>query len=153
MRIPSRATLAAVGVLAGMVSLAGCGPVGEAAPQTITVVVGAAAPIEAEVASTDEQKRVGLMGRTQVPPGTGMAFVYDSPVRHQFWMGGVELPLSIVWAMDGRVVGVAEMQPCPAADSTCPRYAPDSDYQLAVETTGGTFTEASVQIGDPVTTS
>lgn len=150
---PSRTALAGVAVLAGMASLAGCGLLGEAAPQTITVVVGAAAPIEAEVASTDEQRRVGLMGRTQVPAGTGMAFVYDDPVRGQFWMGGVEVPLSIVWALDGRVVGLAEMQPCPAADDTCPRYAPDSDYELAVETTGGTFTEANVRIGDPVTTS
>lgn len=149
---PIRAALAGLTVVGAAVLLVGCGQ-GDDETSTATVVVGAAAPIEAEVASTDEQRRVGLMGRPQVPPGTGMVFVYDSPVRHQFWMGGVEVPLSIAWALEGRVVGVAEMQPCPAADTTCRRYAPDSDYDLAVETTGGTFTEANVRIGDPVTTS
>jgi len=115
------------------------------------VVVGQAAPIALEVADDAAERRMGLMGRPDVPPGTGMVFIYDEPVTTPFWMGNVEVPLSIAWVLDDRVVDVAEMQPCPAADSSCPRYAPGAAYDRAVETTGGTFADAAVQPGDPVT--
>jgi uncharacterized membrane protein (UPF0127 family) len=127
---------------------AGCGGATATAPPT--VVVGDAAPITVEVADTAEERAVGLMGRAEVPPGTGMVFVYPEPVANEFWMGNVLVPLSIVWVLDDTVVGLAEMQPCPAADATCPRYSPSNDYTHAVETTGGTFTAAGVRIGDTV---
>jgi uncharacterized membrane protein (UPF0127 family) len=131
------------------VAMAGCST--DTAGSAPSVVVGAAQPIAVEVADSDAERGLGLMGRDEVPPGTGMVFVYPAPVSNAFWMGNVEVPLSIVWVLDDTVVGVAEMQPCPAADTTCPRYSPSADYTHAVETTGGAFTEAGVQVGDPVT--
>lgn len=115
-----------------------------------TVVVGDAAPIEVEVADDSTSRWLGLKGRDEVPPGTGMLFVYDEPVTNTFWMGGVEVPLSIAWVLGDRVVGVAEMQPCPAAGDDCPAYSPGTPFDRAVETTGGAFTAADVRPGDPV---
>jgi uncharacterized membrane protein (UPF0127 family) len=63
------------------------------------------------------------------------------------------VPLSIAWVRDGRVVGTTEMTPCPQADSSCPRYSPGVPFDAAVETTGGAFTQAGVQVGDAVTLS
>ncbi|MGA7689713.1 MAG: DUF192 domain-containing protein [Jiangellales bacterium] len=123
----------------------------ETAQAAPTVVVGEAEPIVVEVADNDAERAAGLMGRDEVPSGTGMVFIYPEPVSNAFWMGNVEVPLSIVWVRDDTVVGLAEMQPCPAADDSCPRYSPGADYTHAVETTGGTFTKAGVQVGDPVT--
>jgi uncharacterized protein len=127
---------------------AGCG--GATATAQPSVVVGDAAPITVEVADTPADRAVGLMGRDEVPPGTGMVFVYPEPVSNEFWMGDVLVPLSIVWVLDDTVVGLAEMQPCPAADASCPRYSPGTHYTHAVETTGGTFTAAGIRVGDPV---
>ena len=127
---------------------AGCGGGAEASQPSVTV--GDAAPIDVEVADTAGERAVGLMGRAEVRPGTGMVFVYPEPVSNQFWMGNVEVPLSIAWVLDDTVVGLSEMQPCPAADETCPRYSPETPYTHAVETTGGTFTAAQVQVGDAV---
>ena len=117
------------------------------------VSVGTVGPIVVEVADDAAGRASGLMGRPAVPPGTGMLFVYDDPVTNSFWMGNVEVPLSIAWVRDGRVVGVAEMTPCPAADLSCTPYSPGEPFDLAVETTGGTFTAAAVQVGDAVTVS
>ena len=150
-----RPVIAATAVLA----VAGCSTAPDPAGAAVgtensggpVVTVGAADPITVEVADDPQERRRGLMGRGEVPAGTGMLFVYESPVLGAFWMGNVEVPLSIAWVADGVVVGVAEMQPCPAADDTCPRYAPDVAYDLAVETTGGTFTDAGVSVGDEVT--
>ena len=124
-----------------------------AALPTATVVVGTADPVVAEIATTPADQSTGLMGRAEVSAGTGMVFPYAEPVRRAFWMGNVEVPLSIVWSRDDTVVGVAEMQPCPQADSSCPRYLPDdpgATFDLAVETTGGAFTAAQVRVGDSV---
>lgn len=144
-----RPAAALAALAAAVLGLVGCST--ETASSAPTVVVGAAEPIVVEVADNDAERAAGLMGRDEVPSGTGMVFVYPQPVSNSFWMGNVEVPLSIVWVRDDTVVGLAEMQPCPAADATCPRYSPGTDYTHAVETTGGTFTEAGVQVGDPVT--
>jgi uncharacterized membrane protein (UPF0127 family) len=107
-----------------------------------------------EVADSDAERSTGLSGREDVPAGTGMAFVFDSPTRPSFWMADTLVPLSIVWVLDGSVVDVAEMQPCPSGTS-CPTYAPsdpDAVFDLAVEAPGGTFTQAGVTPGDPVVT-
>lgn len=123
------------------------------APAPTSVTVGSLDPITVEVADDADERRVGLMGRDDVPSGTGMLFVYPEPVETTYWMGNVEVPLSIAWVRDGRVVGVAEMTPCPAADLSCTQYSPGESFDLAVETTGGTFTAAAVQVGDAVTVS
>lgn len=130
----------------------------QAAPQpettTVTVTVGDAAPIVVEVADDPEERSTGLMGRDEVPPGTGMLFVYPEPARRGFWMANVEVPLSIAWVLGDQVVGVAEMRPCPEADATCEVYYPsdpDAVFDRAVEAAGGTFTGAGVAPGDPVT--
>ena len=78
-------------------------------------------------------------------------FLYPEPVERSFWMGNVEVPLSIAWVRNGRVVGTAEMTPCPAADRSCPRYSPGVSFDAAVETSGGTFTRAGIEVGDAVT--
>jgi uncharacterized membrane protein (UPF0127 family) len=60
-----------------------------------------------------------------------------------------QIPLSIMFVRDGRVVGVREMAPCPdRSPATCPIYYPDGPYTQAVEASAGTF--SGVRAGDPV---
>jgi hypothetical protein len=129
--------------------LAGC-----TAPEEPTVTVGTAQTLAVEVADSPEERRVGLMGRTDVPEGTGMAFVYPEPLRGGFWMRDTLVPLSIVWVLDDTVVGVAEMEPCADREQCLVYYPEDADavFDLAVEAAAGTFTEAGVRPGDPVST-
>ena len=78
------------------------------------------------------------MGRTEVPQGTGMVFLYPADVAGAFWMKNTLVPLSIAFvAADGRVVSVAEMTPCKA--DPCPSYAPAGPYRYAVELAAGAF--------------
>jgi hypothetical protein len=144
-----------------------------ASPQsrpTVAVVVGQVRLV-AEVAATPTARSVGLSRREVVPAGTGMVFVYPAPTVGAFWMRETWVPLSILWARDGRVLDVAEMPPCPG--DPCPRYAPRPDaadatpltpgaaseplaepatvaFDLAVEARAGTFTAAGVRPGDVV---
>lgn len=117
------------------VALAACGGSDSPAPTRGTVAeVGRADPVRVEVADTPAERERGLMGRTSVPPGTGMVFRYSSPSTGRYWMRDVPVPLTAVFARDGVVVGVVDMPPCPATTADCPTYGPDSPFDTVLET-------------------
>jgi uncharacterized protein len=118
---------------------------------TVIVRIGAADPLRVEVAATEEQRELGLMDRDRIPAGTGMIFVFPRAEHGSFWMYRTRVPLSIAWAARGRVVGIAEMEPCRSPDSAnCPTYPSPQPFDTAVEAPAGTFTSAGVKPGDPV---
>lgn len=75
--------------------------------------------IQAQVASTPQQRAVGLMHRKDMPAGEGMLFVFDQPAVQCFWMKNTVLPLTAAFVdSDGTVVNLADMQPL-SLDSHC----------------------------------
>ena len=75
--------------------------------------------IDAQVASTPEQRMIGLMFRKEMPQYEGMLFVFDQPSEQCFWMKNTLLPLSAAFIDDsGAVVNVEEMKP-QTLDSHC----------------------------------
>ena len=110
---------------------------------------GAARTVRLEVAADPAARARGLMGRRQVPEGTGMVFLYPADVAEAYWMKNTLVPLSIAFvAADGRVVSVAEMTPCKA--DPCPSYPPAGPYRYAVELAAGSFGEAGIGPGAKV---
>lgn len=143
------ATVAAA-LLAVAVLLAGCssgddgsqaGPTAEPSPsvgqridETVEAELGGVR-LTLEVADDPEERAVGLMGRTEVPAGTGMVFRFDEQVSSSFYMFQVPVPLVAVFVRDGVVVAVEQMEPCREADAVaCPLYGPDEPYDTVVET-------------------
>jgi uncharacterized protein len=105
--------------------------------------------VRLEVAADPAARTRGLMGRRQVPEGTGMVFLYPADVSESFWMKNTLVPLSIAFvAADGRVVSVAEVTPCEA--DPCPTYAPPGPYRYAVELAAGSFGAAGIGPGAKV---
>lgn len=110
---------------------------------------GEARTVRLEIAATPAARARGLMGRTEVPEGTGMVFLYPEDVAEAYWMKNTLVPLSIAFvAADGRVVSVSEMTPCRA--DPCPSYAPAGPYRYAVELAAGSFAAAGVGPGAKV---
>jgi uncharacterized protein len=110
---------------------------------------GPAVTVQLEIAADPAARARGLMGRREVPEGTGMVFLYPEDVAEAFWMKNTLVPLSIAFvAADGRVVSVAEMTPCEA--DPCPSYAPAGPYRYAVELTAGAFPAAGIGKGAKV---
>jgi uncharacterized membrane protein (UPF0127 family) len=121
--------------------------VGQRIADTVEAELGGV-PLRLEVADEPQERAVGLMGRTQVPPGTGMVFRFDQPSTSKFYMFQVPVPLTAVFLRDGTVVHVAQMEPCTEPDGAqCPLYGPDDEaYDTVVETAPGTLPD--VQPGD-----
>lgn len=109
--------------------------------------------VDAVVASTPAARERGLQGVVDVPAGVGMLFVFTGPPTPQgrpgFWMLGTLVPLDIVFASAGTVVGVATMQPCDVRP--CPITHPGVDYDVALEVAAGALARAGVGPGDRLT--
>lgn len=139
------------GVCLALVLLAGCaaerGGAAGGGAERVPARVGSVV-LQVELAATPEQREAGLRGRSNVPPGTGMAFRYDGPRPVRFTMAGVDLPLVAVFARAGRVVSVEQLAPCAGSVERCPLYGPDEPVDVVVEAAPGTL--AAVRPGDSV---
>jgi uncharacterized membrane protein (UPF0127 family) len=75
--------------------------------------------IHAQVASSPDQRSVGLMYRREMPVNEGMIFVFERPEVQCFWMKNTLLPLTAAFvADDGSIVNLADMKP-QSTDSHC----------------------------------
>ncbi|WP_439608630.1 DUF192 domain-containing protein [Hydrogenophaga sp.] len=75
--------------------------------------------IQAQVASTPQERTVGLMFRKEMPANEGMLFVFEQASGQCFWMKNTLLPLTAAFvADDGTIVNLADMQP-QSLDSHC----------------------------------
>src|SRR5207253_6626525 len=82
--------------------------------------------LKVEVASTDDQKQLGLMERRDLPDARGMLFVYDSvqEATSAFWMFRTRIPLDIVFIDSvGKIASLKSMVPCESPNpEVCPTY-------------------------------
>lgn len=68
--------------------------------------------IQAEVANTEDTRRIGLMFRKSLPDNQGMLFVFNTPDVQCFWMRNTLVPLSAAFiANDGTIVNIEDMAP------------------------------------------
>jgi uncharacterized protein len=75
--------------------------------------------IDAQVATTDEERMTGLMFRKEMPQHEGMLFVFEYASQQCFWMKNTLLPLSVAFvADDGTIVNIDEMK-AQTLDSHC----------------------------------
>ncbi|MES2878480.1 MAG: DUF192 domain-containing protein [Pseudomonadota bacterium] len=75
--------------------------------------------IDAQVATSPEQRAIGLMFRKDMPQAEGMLFVFTQATVQCFWMKNTLLPLSAAFvADDGTLVNMVDMKP-QTTDSHC----------------------------------
>lgn len=61
--------------------------------------------VAVEIAATPAARRRGLMGRQELPSGTGMLFVFDEMAVQTFWMRNTPLSLDMIF-ISGPATGV-----------------------------------------------
>ncbi|RZL45800.1 MAG: DUF192 domain-containing protein [Variovorax sp.] len=68
--------------------------------------------IDTQLATTPQQRQIGLMFRKEMPQAEGMLFIFEQPETQCFWMKNTLLPLTAAFvADDGRIVNLADMKP------------------------------------------
>lgn len=106
--------------------------------------------VRVQVAEDEDQREIGLMGRTDMPEDAGMLFVFEEEVEGAFWMKDTLIPLSIAFIDDeGTIVDILDMQPCDA--DPCEIYQSSGAYSQALEVNLGAFDEWGISPGDKAT--
>ncbi len=102
--------------------------------------------IEAEVASTPDNRTRGLMQRKAMPQNHGMLFVFTEARLHCMWMKNTLLPLSVAFLDDeGRILNVEDMQP-QTEDNHCAGGA----ARFALEMNQGWFRQKGLGAGTKI---
>jgi uncharacterized protein len=102
--------------------------------------------VSAEIARTEREQEIGLMGRTELGDNEGMLFPYPQETTLYFWMKGTEIPLDIVFfRSDGSFVSFTTMQPCVA--EPCKIYSSAGPARYALEVAAGKASEWGVGEG------
>lgn len=88
-----------------------------------------------EYALTPAERELGLGGRSEVPEGYGMLFVFPQAGKHGFWMKDMLVPIDIFWLdAQGHVVSIAPE----VATSSYPHvFYPSVPANLVLETRAG----------------
>ena len=99
--------------------------------------------INAQLASTPEQRAIGLMHRREMPTNEGMLFVFEHAGVQCFWMKNTLLPLTAAFvADDGTIVNLADMKP-QTLDSHCSAQP----VRFVLEMNQGWFAKRGIQAG------
>lgn len=107
-------------------------PVQSYSTTTIRVPRGS---ILAQIANDPTKRELGLSGRTSLPSGSGLLFIFPTPGKYGFWMKDMNFPIDIIWIRPDRTVaGVAR----DISPSTFPElFYPPSDIQFVLELNAG----------------
>ncbi len=99
--------------------------------------------IRAELASTADERTIGLMFRQTMPTNDGMLFEFELPSQQCFWMKNTLLPLSAAFiADDGTIVNIENMKP-QTLDSHCSA----KPVRFVLEMNQGWFTKRGLKVG------
>jgi uncharacterized membrane protein (UPF0127 family) len=99
--------------------------------------------IDAQVASTPEQRAIGLMHRPSMPTHEGMLFVFEQPAVQCFWMKNTLLPLTAAFvADDGTIVNLADMKPL-----TLESHCSSQPVRFVLEMNQGWFAKRGLAAG------
>ena len=99
--------------------------------------------INAELASTPQQREIGLMFRSAMPASDGMLFVFEQPAQQCFWMRNTLIPLSVAFiGDDGSVVNLDDMKP-----QTLDSHCSTKEVRFVLEMNDGWFAKRGIKPG------
>lgn len=91
--------------------------------------------IEVEIADSPDEQARGLSGRTEIPHGYGMLFVFEEEGIYHFWMKDMLTSIDIIWLREDGTILAIEHDVSP---STFPRtFAPPEPVRYVLETAVG----------------
>ncbi len=101
--------------------------------------------VNLEVVQTAPEIQRGLMGRTSLPPNTGMLFQFPDEKLRSFWMQNTLIPLDMFFINSaGRIVNIVHSAP-PLTETLQHSIEP---AQYVVELAGGSAQALGIQAGD-----
>jgi uncharacterized membrane protein (UPF0127 family) len=142
---PSVARLAAA-LLVVLIGASACSGAGR---DTVTVVPKSGEPIDVsvELATTPQQRELGLMYRDSLGPTSGMLFVFPKKAHQSFWMRNTRIPHDIVYIEDDGRIARIHRKTTPYSEAGLPSGVP---IRFVLEVEGGFSEKHGLTEGDRV---
>ena len=106
--------------------------------------------ILAQIADSSIELETGLKDFAELPPGSGMIFIFEDPNLYGFWTKDMSFNIDIIWCNDdGEVIHMVEDIP-PCIDD-CEVIYPSEGAKFVVELNGGFISEHGISTGDTIT--
>ncbi len=115
---------------------------------TTTVTIGQT-HIEVELATTEAERALGLSGRTGLPAGKGMFFIFDTQDNWGIWMKDMQFSIDILWAdQHGTIVTIEHN----VAPSTYPAtsFYPSVPASYVLELPAGFAKQHGIAVGGKI---
>jgi uncharacterized membrane protein (UPF0127 family) len=102
--------------------------------------------LQIERVDTPALREKGLSGRSNLPAGQGMLFVFSDPSQYCFWMKDMKFNIDMIWLDSaGQVIKVQSN----VSPSTYPAsFCPDKDAQYVIEVNADIARQAGVKPGN-----
>lgn len=105
-------------------------------------------PLQFEVVRTPEAQAKGLGGRTDVPHGYGMLFVFPKEAPLAFWMKDMVVPIDILWlSSNGTILGIEDSV---SPDSYPQKFVSPQPVRLVLELRAGESKLREYHVGSRV---
>ena len=103
-----------------------------------------------EVADDPDERRQGLMGRTELKQNTGMLFDFPPDITPAIWMRNMHIPLDLIYLDEqARITHLfRQVPPCKAVP--CTLYRADRPLRFVIEVPAGTIDRLDLEPGDTV---
>lgn len=108
---------------------------------------GAPVALEIELASSDQEKALGLMFRTALGDGEGMLFPYGPEQAITMWMRNTYIPLDMLFIRADGTIHRIEVRAEPLSETVIASGAPVS---AVLELAGGAAERLGIKAGDKV---
>ena len=104
--------------------------------------------IDAILAQTPEERAQGLSGRPNLPPNTGMLFLFPEPGTYAFWMKDMLFNIDMIWISADRKIVYIEKNATP--ESYPKAFGPKDPAMYVLEVPAGFSDEHGLEEGDAV---
>jgi uncharacterized membrane protein (UPF0127 family) len=106
------------------------------------------AEFNVEIAASNEEKLLGLSGRSSLASSTGMFFIFNYPGNWGIWMKDMNFPIDVLWIDDDFKINhiVEDMAP----QSYPQVYKPTSSARYVLELPAGTVKDRGIKIGQSI---
>ena len=147
-RLQPHAWLVLCLLVAGPISPVWATTTATATQQQIVELAGV--PLEVEYVADPERRRQGLMGRTDLPSGTGMLFDFPEGTQPSIWMRNMKISLDLLYIdARGDIVQIFRDVP-PCRSMPCEIYHASKPLRFVLEVPAGTATELGLLPGQQI---
>lgn len=103
-------------------------------------------PLSAQVVRSPAERSRGLSGRSSLPDGQAMLFVFPASARHGIWMKDMRFPIDIVWLDESKTVVDIKRNATP--DSYPHSFRPVEPARYVLELNAGFVERHNIVPGD-----